>query len=98
MQYGKENEATAVKEWEDMSGIRTEKCGLFLSRDGITGATPDRLIGDDGLLEVMTFPKQDIPRVGGTYRVESVDCRHGESDTEKDMLLYYIFVTSLMSL
>ena len=41
-----------------MSGIRTEKCGLFfLSRDGITGATPDRLIGDDGLLEVKTLPK-----------------------------------------
>ena len=52
-----ENEATAVKKWEDMSGIRTEKCGLFLSRDGITGATPDRLIGDDGLLEVKTLPK-----------------------------------------
>ena len=57
MQYGKQNKATAVKEWEDMSGIRTEKCGIFLSRDGITGATPDRLIGDDGLLEVKTLPK-----------------------------------------
>ena len=46
-----------LREWEDMSGIKTEKCGLFLSRDGITGATPDRLIGDDGLLEVKTLPK-----------------------------------------
>ena len=37
--------------------MKTEECGFFLHSSGILGATPDRLIGADGVLEVKTLPK-----------------------------------------
>lgn len=52
MQRGQELEATAVASWEFSNNVETTKVGLCLSDDGRVGASPDRLVGDDGLLEI----------------------------------------------
>jgi hypothetical protein len=52
MQYGKDTETEAVAVFELLNDLETEKIG-FVTNDAETyGASPDRLIGADGLLEV----------------------------------------------
>ncbi len=56
MAYGTEHEETAVKEYELLMGFpagTVQKAGLFVDlKHGELAASPDGLIGDDGLLEV----------------------------------------------
>jgi hypothetical protein len=47
---GNELEAQAVSAYEFLSGNQTEEAGFWVS-DGC-GASPDRLVGEDGLLEI----------------------------------------------
>lgn len=51
MQRGKDMEAEAVKFYELMKDVDTVPVGIFLTNDERIGASPDRLVGDDGLLE-----------------------------------------------
>lgn len=53
MRWGTEMEPLAVAAYEEVTGVVTELVG-FLSHPAIAyaGASPDRLVGDDGLLEV----------------------------------------------
>lgn len=50
--HGRENEADAVKNYEFLNNIKTELVGFVTSDDGMIGASPDRLVGTDGLLEI----------------------------------------------
>ena len=52
MMYGIENEKLAVANYEFATGVDTEKIG-FVTHPTIkrAGASPDRLVGEDGLLE-----------------------------------------------
>lgn len=53
MLYGSEMERYAVDVYEHETGYTTLECGLFVSdKYPFVGASPDRLIGFDGLLEV----------------------------------------------
>lgn len=52
MQRGTELEAEAVADYEFASGYDTVQVGLCLRDDEKVGASPDRLVGDDGLLEI----------------------------------------------
>lgn len=52
MQRGTAMEAEAVAYYELETGLDTRTVGLCLTDDGIAGASPDRLVGDDGLLEI----------------------------------------------
>ena len=52
MDWGKSHEAEAAAIYEDMTGFELFECGLYLIPDMAAGASPDRLVGDDGLLEV----------------------------------------------
>jgi hypothetical protein len=45
-----EPEAVAWYEWDQ--GVETQHIGFITSDDGKIGCSPDRLVGDDGLLEV----------------------------------------------
>lgn len=53
MEHGREMEPTAVSVYETQTGRLTRDCGFFLSAERPwLGASPDRLVGKDGLLEV----------------------------------------------
>ena len=53
MVHGREMEPAAVALYESESGRLCRECGFFLSgRSPLVGASPDRTVGKDGLLEV----------------------------------------------
>lgn len=53
MEYGKSNEETALRVLERILNVQITKCGIFVdSENPFLGATPDGLIGNDGIVEV----------------------------------------------
>jgi hypothetical protein len=52
MQRGSEHEAEAVAYYELERSIDSVTVGFITNDEGTIGASPDRLIGDDGLLEI----------------------------------------------
>lgn len=71
MQWGHDQEDNAANAYEFLTGRKTQKAGLFFHPTlEKTHASPDRLVGDDGLLEVKcpntathleTFTKGKVP-------------------------------------
>lgn len=49
---GREREAEAVDFYEMHSGLETKKIGFITNDEGTVGCSPDRLVGEDGLLEI----------------------------------------------
>lgn len=45
-------EASAISAYEFETDLDTRECGFFTLDDGSAGCTPDRAVGDDGLLEI----------------------------------------------
>jgi len=53
MEYGKSNEETTVTELQKKLKIKIKKCGIFVDKEHpYLGATPDGLIGSNGVIEV----------------------------------------------
>lgn len=52
MQRGSEHEAEAVSYYEMARGVDTEVVGFCTNDEGTIGASPDRMVGADGLLEI----------------------------------------------
>jgi hypothetical protein len=52
MDRGKEMEAEAVKYYEFQKNVETVPIGFITTDDERIGASPDRLVGEDGLLEI----------------------------------------------
>jgi len=52
MERGTEMEESAVRFYELQRDLETQAVGFCLRDDGLVGASPDRLVGDDGLLEI----------------------------------------------
>lgn len=52
MERGNELEAEAAQFYELQTDLAAVKIGFCTNDDGTIGASPDRLIGDDGLLEI----------------------------------------------
>ena len=50
--WGVDNEDMAVKEFTKVTGLVSVQTGLWLHESGVLGASPDGLIGSDGVLEV----------------------------------------------
>lgn len=50
--WGVDNESLAIQSFRQLTGIQPVETGLWLDEGGILGASPDGLIGDDGVLEV----------------------------------------------
>ncbi|XP_063229291.1 uncharacterized protein LOC134534727 isoform X1 [Bacillus rossius redtenbacheri] len=51
--YGLENEHSAIQDFEVNFGKKVARCGLFVDKEHPwLAATPDGLVGDDGILEV----------------------------------------------
>jgi putative phage-type endonuclease len=70
MQWGNDYEPTARLKYELRSGSEVEECGFFAHETLQAGASPDGLVGDDGILEIKcpltathieTLRKQKIP-------------------------------------
>lgn len=71
MQHGIDFEATARLKYELATGNEAIECGFFQHTSLMAGASPDGLIGDDGVLEIkcpntathlLTLHKQQIPK------------------------------------
>lgn len=60
-------EKRAVSWYELASGLDTKRCGLCVTDDGRYGASPDRLVGDDGVLEIKCYgdTKHILNIIGG---------------------------------
>ncbi len=54
MQRGVEDEDLAVSSYEGIYDIETQPGGFYTSDDGMLGCSPDRLVGDNGDLEIKT--------------------------------------------
>jgi len=53
IQYGRVNENNAIRKYEKLNNVIVTRCGLIVSlENGILGASPDGLVGDDGILEI----------------------------------------------
>lgn len=70
MQWGTDHEPDAALEYWLRENQPTETCGFFAHKTLMAGASPDRLVGDDGLLEIKcpntathieTLRKQKVP-------------------------------------
>lgn len=56
--YGRTNEITAIRKYEQQKSVTVERCGLFVTEsDPYLGASPDGLVGSDGLVEIKCIPK-----------------------------------------
>lgn len=54
MRRGIELEDDAVESWEFKNGIETKRGGFVTNQEGAIGCSPDRLVGEDGLLQIKT--------------------------------------------
>lgn len=52
MERGNELEAEAADSYSFLKDVDLQEVGFVLHKDKIAGASPDRIIGDDGLLEI----------------------------------------------
>ncbi len=90
MQRGNDLEPFAVAQYELVSGNRTKEIGFVTTDDGRIGASPDRLVGSDGLVEIKCplqkkhtanlisgeVDKQYIPQVQGQLWLTERDWCH----------------------
>jgi len=77
MTRGKEMEAEAVKYYELMRDVETVPIGFVTTDDGRIGASPDRLVGTDGLLEI----KCPTDETHSKYLAAHIDALLGEDKT-----------------
>ncbi|CAG9820787.1 unnamed protein product [Phaedon cochleariae] len=55
--YGRINEQKAVSKYEETKNVEVTACGLFVDATfPFLGASPDGLVGDDGIIEVKCLP------------------------------------------
>lgn len=52
MERGSELESDAVEFYELLHDVKTKRIGFITTDDDLVGCSPDRLVGDDGLLEI----------------------------------------------
>ena len=52
VQWGKNNERTALQKFIESTGFQVTETGLWLHESGFFGASPDGLIGEDSVLEI----------------------------------------------
>ena len=50
--WGINNEAEAIEDFRQVTGLAVEESGLWLEPSGILDASPDGLIGSDSIIEV----------------------------------------------
>lgn len=84
MDRGQELEPEAVADYEIMESVETKQVGFVIADDGWAGCSPDRLVGDDGLLELKCPAPQTMVNYLLTGEVE---------DEYKPQLQGQLFIT-----
>jgi len=60
IEWGVNKEDEAIKTFSKITGLQVEKTGIWLSKSGLLGASPDGFIGNDFILEVKCpYSKRD---------------------------------------
>lgn len=62
IEHGREYEAEAAKVYEFENSVTTKKVGFITNDAGDIGASPDRLVGENGLLEIKCPAPQTMVR------------------------------------
>lgn len=72
-EHGKNSENDAIKEYEDITGLKVDTVGFITPDCGSYGGSPDGLVGDDGLIEIKSLMAKNMVK---TYMewVETKDC------------------------
>jgi hypothetical protein len=83
MRTGIEQESPAVRVYEVRTGYLTEEVGFFTTEDRCFGLSPDRLIDDDGVLEVKTMVSSDTLFAA---------VAHGDLSDYRDQCLGYLWL------
>lgn len=78
MVWGKDHEAEAVEYFERQTGLICHPCGFFTYTDH-AGGSPDRLVGDDAILEVKC-PFESVNQVAYLGLVDHFDIKSHHFD------------------
>ena len=71
--YGKETEPLAADHFQRVTGLELEECGFFTYTDH-AGGSPDRLIGDDAIMEIKC-PADSVNMLGYLMLTDHYDVR-----------------------
>lgn len=52
IQWGCQNETEAMKKFEEVTGMKVERTGLWIDPCGFLGASPDGLVGSNAIIEI----------------------------------------------
>ncbi|XP_028129072.2 uncharacterized protein LOC114325263 isoform X1 [Diabrotica virgifera virgifera] len=82
--YGNDNEPNALKDFEKLLGVKVVNCGVFVSKDyPFLAASPDGLIGKDGLVEIKCpYKSQNVTPEEG-IRSKLIQCATLENNVFK---------------
>lgn len=86
MQRGSNLEADAIRWYRFQNDVETETVGFCTTDDGLVGASPDQLVGDDGLLET----KAPKPETHVRYLLFP---DHGVDDAYRTQIMGQLLVT-----
>lgn len=62
-EHGKDAEEAAVSQYEEEHSVKTEVVGFVTDDDHTMGCSPDRLVGEDGLLEIKAPMARNMVRL-----------------------------------
>ncbi len=102
VQYGKDHEKEAVTKYEEVMGLAKGSVlasGFFVSlENGIFGASPDGLVGDNGLLEVKCpiSIKDSDPNDWHTKPISPLESKNGQVSLKRSNQHFYQVVMQLM--
>lgn len=52
IRWGRNNESTACKVFEEIEGVKVQPCGIYLHTSGVLGASPDGRVSDEMIIEI----------------------------------------------
>lgn len=81
-------EKKAISSYEELKGVKVQPCGLFVRPDlPYLGASPDGLIGEEGLVEVKCLPSirtQAIKEAAKAGKIQCVQFKGTELQLKKN--------------
>ncbi|XP_013391521.1 uncharacterized protein LOC106159688 [Lingula anatina] len=89
IRHGQDYEKIAIRKFEESQNLKVEQCGLFICLEApYLGATPDGLIGVDGILEVKCPYKGRNMTVGTGPNFPFIECVSGAFRLKKTHKYY----------
>lgn len=66
VQWGVNNEAEAIEAFTNLTAKTVQKTGLWLDGSGILGASPDGIVDEDSVLEVVSLHRKEYDNGRGS--------------------------------